>query len=204
MKLSELSKLDIKDLQKIDYNQLGKEVTKRPDYIIIAVSIIMTLFLSLHFFSKNRKMASALKLEVQTLEDKVAVIEEYTDTKAELTALQDAIPEPLTQEGLINLVSDFAFKRNLQISSLTPGQTEEEKYHDVISVHVQIESSDFKNIWLFVHDIESSKLALRVDEWRGSRGSSTGSRSRRRPSQANINRKMNFQIQISVVNLKNV
>ncbi|MCK5214721.1 MAG: hypothetical protein KAR05_05155 [Candidatus Omnitrophica bacterium] len=200
MNLMDLSKLDIKDLQKINYTQLGKDLTKRPDFIIIIASILLSLFLSIHFFSKNQKLANTLKLEVKTLEDKVAVIETYNKTKGDLAAFQDAISEPLSEEELINIISDFAFKRNLQIKSLTPGQDKESTYHNLISIHVRIESSDFKNMWLFIHDIESSKTALRVDDWNGSMEATTNSRTSRRQSKTNTEKKIEFQIKISAVN----
>ena len=102
MNLTELSRLDIKDLKKIDYNKLLLDVRKRPDILVAVGLVLLTLFFSVNAFTKRKQELLSLQQQIGTLEAKITVIENYEKAKKDLADFVAQIPESLLDNNLIN------------------------------------------------------------------------------------------------------
>ena len=210
MNLADLSKIDIKDLQKIDYAKLLQDLKKRPDILISIVFVLATLSFSVNAFTKKKGELSSLQQEVSKLEEKIKVIDSYEAVKKELTDFLANIPEKILENDLINKVTDFAVSRNVQIESYTPMSKQSSPLYDLTSIDLNVSAPDYKNVWLFMNDIEKSKYAIRVENWAGSMDAKGDSRNNSRKrvlsggaGVASDQPSIGFRLEISAINLKN-
>ena len=197
MNLLELNKLDLNDLKKIDYKQFLQDTLKRPDLIVDILVILISLVACMHFYSKNQNEIKTLRNDVANLESKTEAIDEYNTTNTELESFIDNIPEKITEEDLIDLVTNFAVSRNIQIKSFSPTKNYTDDVHEVTSILLRIVSENYKDIWFFIHDIENAPFPLRIDRLSGSM---VTSRSRRHKTTSSS--QVNIEVEITSVNFK--
>ena len=174
MNLGQLNKIDIKDLKNIDYVKLAQVIKKRPDALINTVAIVGLLFFTFQFYTKRQIEVSKLKKEITASESKLEIIEIYNQTQTGLKEFMADVPKKITADDLINLVTDFAVASNVQIESFSPAKKQSESLYDLTSIILNISADDYKSIWLFIHNIEKSEYAVRIDNWTGYMGTRTG------------------------------
>jgi len=165
MNLADLSRMDIKDLQKIDYKKMVETLRKRNDILINLIIVLLSLILTVNIMSKSGKKIRSIKKEIGKLEKKITVINNLDAVKAELQEFSETIPEALGEDDLATKLTDWAVARDINIVSVSPVKTKEEDLHNTSSIDLNIETDDYAKLWLFVNDIESSPYALRIDRW---------------------------------------
>jgi len=165
MNLADLSRIDIKDLKKIDYNKLLQTLRSRNDILINIVLVGFTLIIAINTLSDAGKQIQTIKKQINKLEEKITVINTLDNVKAELDEYLANVPQELGEDELATKLTDWAVARNIKIVSVSPVKKKEEKLHDTYSINLSIETEDFNDFWLFIHDIESSPYALRIDRW---------------------------------------
>jgi hypothetical protein len=178
MNLAELSRLDIKDLKKVNYHKTWEEVRKRPDILVNLISILLTIALVVHIYAKNHEGTRAVRTETALLEKKIVSIEAYNEVKGELNAFLGTIPAGINEEDFINKVSDFALAREVQIKSFSPVGKKDETFFQSTRFVLNITASHYAKIWLFIQDIEQSAYPFRIENWQGSNGGSPDARRR--------------------------
>lgn len=205
MNIPDLSKIDIQDLQKLDYMKLLQELKKRPDVLITVVLVLVTLILSVNIFMKKSQELQSLQQEISKLEAKDKVIAQYDTAKKELTDFLVNIPKTLLENDLINTVTDFAVARSVQIESYTPARKQSLAIYDLTSISLNVTAAEYKNIWLFVNDIEKSKYAIRVENWSGSTDVTTRNTASRKINLSDLNpvqSGVTARLEIAAINLK--
>ncbi|MCK5580373.1 MAG: type 4a pilus biogenesis protein PilO [Candidatus Omnitrophica bacterium] len=190
MDFKKLSQLDIKDLQKIDYNQLSKDISKKPDILICAILVIVTLISSFKIFAKHRSELKSLRYEVALLEKKNDAIEKYQTTKTEMNTFIEKLPSDITEEELINFITDISLTRGIKLESFPPARTQQYGLYDLITVDLTFSVNKYADLWLFINDIEKSQDAIRIGKLSTTVSSSDGRGIRRhRAEQADSRKK---------------
>jgi len=180
--VKKLNEIDIKDLQKLDYKKLLKDAQKRPDVIVSIVAVLATVIFSVNYFRKQHGEIRTTSLEIMALEEKITAIEEYQQTDQELKDFLRGIPENITEEDLINQITDFAQARNVRIESFSPGRKQTEDLYELTSIVLSITVNEYRDLWLFTHDVEASPHALRIDSLNVKANEQPRSRGRNAPA----------------------
>lgn len=203
MDLVELSKLDIKDLKKVDYKKLLQDIQKKPELAVGLLIGVAAVAVCLHLFSRAGVEGQSLRAEIKKIEEKIKAIADYNSTQEEFNQFLANLPEKITENTLIEKLTDFAAARNIQIESFSPAKSQSDAFYDLTGVVIDITAKEYKDVWLFVHDVENSKYAIRIDTWAGSMGPrSQGAMRRRGETAAPDDLWLNVRLEIAAVNFK--
>ncbi|HSV43817.1 MAG TPA: type 4a pilus biogenesis protein PilO [Candidatus Bathyarchaeia archaeon] len=184
MNLKELSQLDIKDLQKIDYQSLIPALKKRPDILIIFIAVIATLWFSVSHYSGKRKEFSDLTHELTVMKDKEAAYQEYQKAENVLTALKSVLPAKISEASLIEIITGIAEKNNVRITSFSSAKENQSDTYATITLSVDGTAPDYSALWNFVYGIETWNQSIRIDLVEMKAASGDGYRRNRREQQA--------------------
>ncbi|MDZ4243399.1 MAG: hypothetical protein U1D99_11275, partial [Candidatus Omnitrophota bacterium] len=115
--IKKLQSIDVKDLKNLDYQKILQDVKKRPDIIISSAVVVMALLISINLVSSHFRESQSLRNDIATLERKLSVVEDYKKVRDEMDAFMAQIPAPMAEQDLINILTDIAVKRRVQIES---------------------------------------------------------------------------------------
>lgn len=163
--LAALRNVNIKDLQNIDAQQLGEMLRKRVDIILNVVLVLVTIVVTTGIVTGYGKRSQTLAWEIKQLEERGEAVKESERLKGEYSAFLESFPEPIATDQLINKLSKFAADRQVQILSFSPVKEKSDNYIKVAGVQINIASGDYKNIVLFMKDVEDAPHALQVGQW---------------------------------------
>ena len=198
MNLAELSKLDIKDISKIDYSKLGEHFKKNPEQFITAVIVIATIAFSAHFYIKKKLELGRVTVEINELLKKKTAMDEYNKAKKNHDDLLNNLPQGLSEDTLANALTTMAIQRGVRLESFSPAKKMDEKLYELTSINLEISSKEYDNIFLFVHDIENSKHNLRIEALQGTILDSQITQRRRSQRQANESEEQTPEIRIQM------
>lgn len=201
MNIKDLSKLDINDLKNLDFAKIQEGILAKPDLAVNVALVLLSLFAMFQIFNSRQGEIRNMKGQLEELEKKSAIVDTYHSTQKQLTDLIGSLPKGIQEDKVIDQLTDMAANRNVQILSFSPAQRESKRYYDKIVVNLNIVSNSYKNICLFVNDIEQSPYAMRLEKWSGSMEdiSSLSQTTEISSTQANIN----AQITAVSINFKN-
>jgi len=200
----DISKLDVKDLQNIDYQKILKDVRQRPDTAISFAAPVIAIFICFNLFTKFQAEQKNLSTKISEMKEKVKLLEEYKNAQTELETFKKSLPPKITENEFINKVTDLAVKNNIQIESYTPGQSRTDTISDLISINLIANAVDFADMGRFIFDIEHSGLAIRLNNWSGVMGARSQAGGSRRTAQSTGANELvyNFRLDISSVTFK--
>lgn len=171
MNLRDISKLDIKDLQKIDYLSFAKDIAKTPDKLIIFLAPVLAVFAGFNVFSRSQAELKAMAADTVQMQEKTGLVSEYKIAQEELQKFLDSTPKKISETEFTDKITELAVKRGVQIESFSPAKNQSDPLFDLILININVNAKDYENIWLFIHDIETSGLNIRINSWTGSMGS---------------------------------
>ena len=196
MKIQDLSKLNVNDIKKLDLAKIQEDILAKPDIAINVGLVLLSLFVMFQIFNGKQTEIGTLKSEIEDWEKKTAVVDTVNATQKQLADYIKNLPQGLLEDKVIGNLADFAESRKVQIISFSPIQIEHKKYFDKVAVNVSITSDDYKNICLFVSDIENSPYALRLQKW-------IGSMEENKSGDLTIKTKIDAQLTVESINFKN-
>lgn len=167
--IAKLNALDVKDFKKIDYKKFLDVLRQRPGPSISIVLICVTVLICSNLYLKRRAELKNFKRGSASFTERIKTIGDYVTAKQELTEFIAAIPENIEEGNLVTQLTGFAESRNVTIQSLLPTKKRNESFYDLTGIILEISAKEYKDIWLFIHDIEESPYILRVDKWEGRR-----------------------------------
>ena len=185
--IEKLNKMELKNLQNIDYTKLLTKVKGRPDLLITIGAIVAAVFISSKIYIHNSGKMDSTKKEIKALEEKITAINNYKQKEEELKQFVSHIPEPINGNNLMNLLTDLAVKRQIQIESFSPSADRNTPLSDMSGLILNLSSDDYKNLWLFIHDIEQSAYPIHIHRLKAS---------------SNQGSKLSMQLEIVAVNLE--
>lgn len=160
-----LRNINIKDLQNIDARELGDMLRQRIDIILTVVPVVVTIIVMANMFKGYAKKSQTLAWEIGQMQERVEVIRESERLKKNYSVFLENFPESILTDQLINKLSEFAADRKVQILSFSPVKEKSDDYIKVAGVQINVTSDSYKNIVLFMRDIEAAPYALRVEQW---------------------------------------
>ena len=198
MNLAELSKLDIKDLNKIDYSKLGDTLKKNPEQLITVLIVIGTIVFSVHYYVKKKMELRRVTIQINELLNKKTAMDEYNNAKTSHDDLLNNLPQGLSEDTLSNALTTMAIHRGVRLESFSPAKKMDEKLYELTSINLEISSKEYDNIFLFIHDIENSKYNLRIEALQGTILDTLASQRRRSQRQSRSEEEETPEIRIQM------
>lgn len=162
-----LKNINIKDLQNIDARDVVNILRQRLAIVVNAVLVVVTIAVMANVVKSYGKKSQTLAGEIKQKEEKLEVAREADRLAKEHAAFLANFPAPVAADQLIKKLSEFAAARKVQILSFSPAPVKErgDDYISVAEVQVNVSSDTYRNIVLFMRDIEDSPYALVVGKW---------------------------------------
>ncbi len=167
MNLSELSKLDIKDINKLDYNKIWRDLKKAPEQLLTIVVILASLLFIAHFCLTKSSELRSVEFQIKDLLNKKKAMDEYNGAKKEHDDLLNNLTKGLSEDELANAITTMAIQRGVRLESFSPARKVTEELYELTSIHLDISSKQYDSIFLFIHDVENSPFNLRIETLRG-------------------------------------
>jgi len=167
MNLRDLNKINIEDLKEIDWKQARSHVMSRPSLLINIAIIVITLVVVILTYQINTKKTESLKGNLNNLEQRYNALQTFETLKREQAEFITQAPEIISDNQLIEILAEFAMKRNIQIASFFPSQEYANNYVHLTKVRINIQSGNYADLIWFMHDIENSPYSIRLSEWIG-------------------------------------
>ncbi len=204
MDLKELSKLDIKDLKNLDYQAIYTKLKKRPDIIIDIAVILAMLIFCIMYYGNQKAALSAQSITLMTLEKKERAFTELQQAQEALKSLKSAIPEPIQESQLIDIITQNASEHNISIASFSPAVTAVQPAGTTITLSLDITAPSYTHLWTFIYQLESKYTAIRIDTWSGQMISANVRQWGRTSKDASADpNSINASLTITAVNFKN-
>ncbi len=198
----DISKLDIKDLQNINYQKILTDIRKKPDLAISIAFPLIALFICFHLFTKSQADSKLLLNKNIEMEGKLKIVEEYLQTDTQLKEFIKNQPAELSENQFYNMMTDFATQNHIKVESFTPSQNKADPTCDLISINIKANTKNFSDVGRFIKSIENSSSNIRIDSWTASMGPLQAGGYRDRNLSNHEDLWINFQLDITLVTFK--
>ena len=160
-----LRNININDLRNIDARQIGDMLRQRVDIALNITLVLVTMAATVLMVKGSGKRSEMLTWEIKQLEERGEAVKESERLKSEYAAFLKSFPESILTDQLINKLSEFAADRQVQILSFSPVKEKGDNYIKVTGVQISVSADNYKNIVLFMKDVEDAPYALQVGQW---------------------------------------
>ena len=169
MDLKTLQNFDIKNLKNLNISQIKDNIFGQPTIFINILLIGLTIFATIYIYKNNRLQSQKLTQELQEKQKKTALVGEYTGIEKEYTTVLNGFPEFINTDELINKLSQYAVEHNVQIVNYLRTDPKKDEFSEQAMINLNIAAEAYKDIILFVNDIEKSPYAVRIGRWSAER-----------------------------------
>src|SRR3989338_7759696 len=97
----------------------------------------------------------------------VVALGESKRLQKEYDAFMRDFPQSILTDQLISKLSEFAANRRVQIISFSPEKERGDEYIKVAKVRIDVITDHYKDLVLFMKDIEDAPYTMRVEKWAG-------------------------------------
>lgn len=163
--IDSLRNFNVMDLQNIDARQVAEMLRQRLDIVLNVFLILVTVLATSGIVAGCHKRSQAMTWEIKQMQERLDTVKESQGIKGEYAKFLEHFPKSILTDQLINKLSEFATYRQVQIVSFSPLKEKGDEYIAVAGVQLNIVSANYKNIILFMRDIEDAPYPLRVDRW---------------------------------------
>lgn len=210
MKISDLNKIKFEDIRNIDWELAKDRLLNNPTLIICIAAGIITAATISYAYRSYKNVAFIQKTEVSALLKKAKALDNFETVQKQYAEFIANISEKISENEMIELLSNIALTRDVQIMSFSPTRRKSNAYINVTTVEITIASESYIDTLQFMRDIEKTPHAIRIGRWSGvlKMPSSTPQRSsrgsRRQISSKEIkNEYVQAEIRIETVEFKN-
>jgi hypothetical protein len=179
-------------------NQIKILIFQRQDIALNVALVIVSVLFSLFFVDAQGKEKAKLITEISALDKKIAAIENYTIAAKTLNQFEENLQNGLSGEKLITTLSDYAAKRNIQILSISPASEEKRDLYNLVKTRLSVQCKNYKDIILFVSDIETAPYTLRIESISGSANEQSTRRTGSSESRVEVD--YNFELIVGSIN----
>lgn len=197
--IEKLNSINLEDLKKIDINQFKDLLRRSPVIVLNIVFVLGSCFTALTLFNKAMSDEKKMKASNASYEEKLEAVKKQKKAKEELDQFAANFPKELVGRQLIDKFSELATNRNVHILSFSPAKEKSDQYSILTTVNLSIESNDYKNIILFVKDIENFPFAVRLEKFSAEMRSSIETNINIDEKEENL---INADIEVSSVRIK--
>jgi len=155
------------DLKNLDADKLSKILIQYQKPFIQLVTIVLTVILVGMIFNDHQAKDKLLRVQISQAQEKLSVVKAREASIANLHDFTNTLPRKINEFDLIGLVSEYAKKCNVNISSISPAESKDMGLYDLINFNFSATADSFKDLMLFLRKIERSQYSLRIDSWSG-------------------------------------
>ena len=163
--IEKLNSMNISELKNIDIGKLKEILRHSPKIIANLVMIAASIFAVITLFNRSALNEKKFKANTVKYEEKLKAVKNQENIKQQLDNFTTSFPKSVGGSQLIDKFSELASSRNVHILSFSPTNEKSNNFLHQITVDLSIESNDYKNIILFVKDIEDFPFALRLEKF---------------------------------------
>lgn len=168
MKISDLAKINISDLQRIDIQEVKFFLMQRLDISVCLILGGLSVAGAIFIVSQGNISASSMNQQVRIKKDLLTVANEQKDLIKKIDEFKQKFPKNINSDQLIDQLSNLAVDHGVQINSLSPVKEDTDTFKKTVSLEIAVSSSDYDKLILFSKDIESLPYSIRIDTWSGS------------------------------------
>ena len=164
--LNKLKATDIKDLR-FQKERLKDFNFTQPFPVIITALFIFTLFLSFQIFHRLSAKTADIASQLPALREKISLLKENKELTDEESKLKESFPPTMNADQVLNMVYALASKYHAQILAVSPAKAT--SFNEIVksSFSIDVSSSDYRNLVLFIRDMEQTSYAIRIQKWLG-------------------------------------
>ncbi len=184
--IKKLNSINAEDIKNYDWAQLKDRLLSQPESLIkigIISFTVIAVALSFRMYTASKK---SMKSTLTNLQNKTQAIDNLEATQKQYNNFINSIPKTIPVDQLIEILSATAIKWDVQILSFSPANEKNNGNINLTNVEINIISENYKNIVLFMHDIENSEYSIRIGRVSGSSGTINQRNSRRRSGRRTI------------------
>lgn len=159
MKIPDISKIDIKD---IDVAKIQAELLHRKELVIQVGLVLVSLVVGIWAFNGSQAEIAKYKSQIVSLQAKTGAIEEYNRTQQEVKNFVSKVPDPVSEDKIIDLVTDLAGKNSVKILTFNRAEVEKKDTLVTTTVNFSLVTDSFANIIRFIFDVEKSKDFMQI------------------------------------------
>ena len=158
------------DIKNIDVKKLLGSLTQRQDYLIDAALIVVAIFFGIKIMADQKGKAAHLTQQVSVLEQKTAAISEFEAAKSSVENYVATLPQGLLETNtIIERLNSLALARQVQILSYEPDNRQATDMYIKTKFKLTLFAKEYKDIGLFIQDVENSEHNFRIEQWSVSR-----------------------------------
>jgi hypothetical protein len=157
------------DLNNFDPGQITKVIIENQK-IVKLVFLIGALVIGGMMFNDNHTKEQAIRNRISKEQAKITVISARDSAVKAIDNYKLTVPKAITELELITTISKYANSGHVIISSLNPAESKDMGLYDVINLSFTAVSDNFKDMMLFLRNIENSNPPLRINSWSGREG----------------------------------
>jgi Tfp pilus assembly protein PilO len=118
-------------------------------------------------FRSQAKTTKTLKSNVAELKEKVKALDKFELIQKEYNEFRKSVPQTLSENKLIEMLSEIALKRGVRIVSFSPASKSSNNFLNLTNVEITVTSADYADLVHFINDIENSIYLIRIKKWSG-------------------------------------
>jgi len=167
MKISDLNKIKIEDFKNIDWELAKDRLLNNPTLIICIAAGIITAATTSYAYRSYQSVALTQKTEVNALLQKVKALDSFEAVQKQYAEFVANVPETISENEMIELLSKIALTRDVQIMSFSPTRRKSNSNINVTKVDITIASESYIDTIQFMRDIEKAPYSIRIGGWSG-------------------------------------
>lgn len=159
MKIPDLSKIDIKD---IDVVKLKAQLLQHKGIVVQVVLIAVSFVVAILMFNQSQNEIKNYKSQITVLQAKTGAIDQYNKTQADVKNFLSKVPDPVSEDKIINLVTDLAVKNKVKILTFTQADIAKKNTLETTSLKFSLAADSFSVMVRFLADIERGKDFMQI------------------------------------------
>ena len=171
MKISDLNKITVTDIKSYfkghDLESIKDRLLSNPAPVICFFAIVITITAVVLAYRVHKGVVMAQKIEVRELQKLVEKVSDFENTQKQYRDFLSKVPKAISESKLIEMLSEIALKRNVQILSFSPANKKGTSHTNLTNVEIKIASENYADTIRFINDIENSPHSIRIGKWSG-------------------------------------
>ena len=159
MNIADLSKIDIKD---IDVLKVKNKLLQHKEIVLQVLLAFGSFIIAVSMLNQSQADIKKYKSQIASLQSKTGAIEQYNKTQNDLKVYLGKVPEFVSEDKVINLVTDFAGKNGVKIITFSPATVEKKKTLETISLKFSLVAESFSSMIRFMADIERGNDFMQI------------------------------------------
>jgi hypothetical protein len=159
MKIPDLSKIDIKDIDAVKV----KEQLIQHKGVVAQVGLgLVSFVVAVAMFNQSQGDIARYKSQIAVLNAKTGAIDQYNKTQSDVKDFLNKVPDSVSEDKMINLVTDLAGKNGVQILTFTRTSVEKKNTLVTTSLRFSLAADSFSGMVKFMADIERGKDFMKI------------------------------------------